>query len=204
LGRGELATRGGVGRTVSYASVGVSLATTYAAAATVGALLLAFGASSLVSRLTWIALSVATVAATVFGLAEPMMRRIGKLASRVGLKIKLPSINPGMSLVAILLTMPAWLCLGTATALAGDALGFSVDVGQVIAATSFSWLAGFLVVPMPGGLGVREAAFIALFPGTTQEAAAIAVTARILFIVVDLVGAATATLVAKLASGGQR
>jgi uncharacterized membrane protein YbhN (UPF0104 family) len=199
LGRGELATRGGVVRTISYTSVGVSMATTYAAAATVGALLLAFGASSLASLFAWMALSAATVVAAVLGLSEPVVRRGNRLASRLGRKIELPSTTPGMSLTAILTTMPAWLCIGSATALAGNALGFSMDVAQVIAATSYSWLAGFLVVPMPGGLGVREAAFIALYPGPTEEAAAIAVVARIVFILVDLAGAATATFVARLA-----
>jgi glycosyltransferase 2 family protein len=101
LGRGELATRGGVGRAVSYTSVGVSLATTYAAAATVGALLLAFGASSLSSRLMWMALSAATVIAAVFGLAEPMVRRIETLASRFRFEVNLPSTTPRASLMAI-------------------------------------------------------------------------------------------------------
>lgn len=203
LGRGELATRGGIGRAASYTSVGVSLATTYAAAATVGALFLAFGASSLVSRISWLVLSAVTIAAAVLGLTEPMMQRIRKPVSRFGIAVKLPSMAPGASLLAILSTAPAWLCIGAATALTGRALGFSVDFDQVIAATSYSWLAGFLIVPMPGGLGVREAVFIALFPGTTPEAAALAVTARIVFILVDLAGAATATLVERLTAGAR-
>jgi uncharacterized membrane protein YbhN (UPF0104 family) len=152
----------------------------------------------------WMVLSAATVTAAVFGLADPMVRRIETLASRFGVKVNLPSTTPGTSLMAILSTIPAWLCIGAATALVGDALGFSVDAGQIIAATSYSWLAGFLVVPMPGGIGVREAAFIALFPGTTEEAAAIAVIARIMFILVDLTGAAAATLVGRLTSRGWR
>ncbi len=201
LGRGELAARGGVGRPVAYTSVGISLATTYSAAASAGAVFLALGASSLGVRLGWLALSAATVIAAVVGLSEPAVRRIGNFISRFGFEGELPSTTPVRSLLAVVLTMPAWLCIGGATALAGDALGFSLDVGQVIAATCYSWLAGFLVVPTPGGLGVREAAFIALFPGTTEEAAAIAVTARIMFIVIDMSGAASATLVARLTSG---
>jgi uncharacterized membrane protein YbhN (UPF0104 family) len=49
---------------------------------------------------------------------------------------------------------------------------------------------GFVLVPVPGGVGVREAAFVAaagsLDPGI---AAATAVVARALFVVVDALGA---------------
>ena len=198
LGRGELATKGGVGRAVAYTSVGVSLVTTYAAAAVVGALMLAVSASSLGSRIAWIALSAATVVGAVFSLTEPVVRRISRLASRFGFIANVPSTTPRESLMAIAMTVPAWLCIGTATAQVGAALGFSVNVGQVIAATSYSWLAGFLVVPMPGGLGVREAVFIALYSGATDEAAVIAVIARILFVLVDVTGAAAFTVVGRL------
>ena len=182
----------------SWQRVGVSLATTYAAAATVGALLLAVGATSPTTRLTWIALSVATVAAAVLVLTEPVVRRIGKLARRVGVSAELPATSPYASLLAIALTVPAWLCIGTATALLGAAVGLQVNLGPVIAATSYSWLAGFLIVPTPGGLGVREAVFIALYSGSTDDAAVIAVAARLLFILVDLAGAATSTVAQRL------
>jgi len=198
LGRAELATRGGVARATAYASVGVSLATTYAAAATVGATLLAVGASSLQTRLLWTVLSVATVVGAVLVLTEPVVRRIGRLARRFRITAELPATAPKSALAAIALTLPAWVCIGAATGLVGGAVGFEVDVAQVIAATAYSWLAGFLVVPTPGGLGVREAVFIAIYSGSTEEAAVVAVAARVLFILVDLTGAATFTAVQRL------
>lgn len=202
LGRGELATRGGVSRTISYSSVGVSLITTYAAAASTGAAFIAFGSSTTPARFWWIALSIATVAVATFGLSEPVVQRVNSLVKRFGLQAELPSTTPRTSLSAMALTIPAWIAIGTATSLVGAALGFSVDIGQVIAATSYSWLAGFLVVPVPSGLGVREAVFIALYPGATQEAAAIAVVARIVFVLVDLAGAVTSTLASRINSSG--
>jgi len=202
LGRGELATRGGVARTIAYTSVGISLVTTYAAAAATGALLIAFGSSTASARIWWIALSIATVAAATLGLSEPVVRRVNTLVRRFGLSTQLPSTSPATTLTAMALTMPAWIAIGTATALVGTSLGFSVDIRQVIVATSYSWLAGFLVIPVPGGLGVREAAFIALYPGATQEASAIAVIARVVFVLVDLTGAAVWTLVSR--AGGTR
>ena len=62
-----------------------------------------------------------------------------------------------------------------------------VEVG---AAAVLSWVVGFVLVPVPGGVGVREAAFVAaagsLDPGI---AAATAVAARALFVAVDALGA---------------
>ena len=61
---------------------------------------------------------------------------------------------------------------------------------QVGAAAVLSWVVGFVLVPVPGGVGVREAAFVAaagsLDPGI---AAAVAVAARAIFVIVDAVGA---------------
>jgi len=201
LGRAELATRGGIPRPVSYSSVAVSLVTTYAAAASTGALFMAFAPTSMETRLLWVLLSAGIIGAATIGVSEPVVRRINRLAQRFGLTGGLPSANSRVSVSAIVMTMPAWLAIGAATAAVGQSLGFSISVPQVIAATSYSWIAGFLVVPLPGGLGVREAVFIALYAGTTSEAAAIAVVARIVFIVVDLSGAGLATVVDRL---GQR
>jgi uncharacterized membrane protein YbhN (UPF0104 family) len=198
LGRGELATRGGVERAIGYPSVGISLVTTYAAAATTGAIFIAFGTATMTARISWIGLSAATVTAVTLGLSGPVVRQVNTFVSRFGIRAELPSTSPRMSLSAIALTMPAWLAIGGATALVGSALGFAVTPSQVIAATSYSWLAGFLVIPVPGGLGVREAAFIALYPGSTEEAAAIAVSARIVFVLADLTGAALSTLASRL------
>ena len=198
LGRGELATRGGVNRTIGYTSVGVSLITTYAAAASTGAIFIAFGSSTTTARIWWIILSIAIVAVATFGLSEPVVGRVNSFVRRFGLQVELPSTMPRTSLSAMALTMPAWIAIGTATSLVGTALGFTIDFPQIVAATSYSWLAGFLVVPVPGGLGVREAAFIALYPGATQEAAAIAVVARIVFVLVDLTGAATSTVASRI------
>jgi uncharacterized membrane protein YbhN (UPF0104 family) len=62
-------------------------------------------------------------------------------------------------------------------------------------AAVLSWVVGFVLVPVPGGVGVREAAFVAaagsLDPGI---AAATAVAARVLFIGVDAFGAAIGSI----------
>jgi hypothetical protein len=49
-------------------------------------------------------------------------------------------------------------------------LGFDVDsFAMLLAASAASWAAGFVVVGAPGGLGVREAVFVALAGGALGE-----------------------------------
>jgi uncharacterized membrane protein YbhN (UPF0104 family) len=53
-------------------------------------------------------------------------------------------------------------------------LGFDVDsFAMLLAASAASWAAGFVVVGAPGGLGVREAAFVALAGGALGESHAL-------------------------------
>jgi uncharacterized membrane protein YbhN (UPF0104 family) len=53
-------------------------------------------------------------------------------------------------------------------------LGIRVDsFAMLLAASAASWLAGFVVIGAPGGLGVREAAFVALAGGALGESQAL-------------------------------
>lgn len=86
--------------------------------------------------------------------------------------------------------VPAWAFIGGATWCMARALDPHASLAHLVPATAAAWLAGFLVVPAPGGAGVREAAFVALAghldPGV---AASTAVLARVAFVSVDAVGA---------------
>ncbi len=54
------------------------------------------------------------------------------------------------------------------------ALGFTIDsFAMLVAASAASWAAGFVVIGAPGGLGVREAAFVALAGGALGESHAL-------------------------------
>ena len=44
---------------------------------------------------------------------------------------------------------------------------------MLLAASAASWAAGFVVIGAPGGLGVREAAFVALAGGALGESQAL-------------------------------
>ena len=66
------------------------------------------------------------------------------------------------------------------------------------------WLAGFVVVGVPGGIGVRESIFTALAGGTigTPLAVSLALVSRVVFISVDLIGAAVSSAVAGASRDG--
>lgn len=86
--------------------------------------------------------------------------------------------------------VPAWLFIGGATWSMARALDPHASVAHLVPATAAAWLAGFLVVPAPGGAGVREAVFVALAGHLDGGvAASAAVLARVAFVSVDAVGA---------------
>ena len=91
--------------------------------------------------------------------------------------------------------VPVWLLIGTVTWLIARGLGQDVSWLDVAPATVLSWIVGFVLVPVPGGVGVREAAFVAAAPELDAGVgAAIALVARMLFVLVDAGGFGLATL----------
>ena len=189
LGRAELARRHGLPRTVAYSSVALSLATLYLCALFVvllglPALLAGDDGSGPVALVLLLPLGLVL-------LHPAVLRRGLSLAERAthrSIDVVIPSWRDIVTLVARYL--PAWLAIGTATWSVARALDPHADLANVGAAAVLSWVVGFVLVPVPGGVGVREAAFIAaagsLDPGI---AAATAVLARAVFVTVDVVGA---------------
>ena len=68
---------------------------------------------------------------------------------------------------------------------------------HVVFAGVLSWVTGFIVVFVPGGLGVREAAFTAAAGGALDPeiAATVAVVSRLVFMSGGALGAAAAVVV---------
>ena len=86
--------------------------------------------------------------------------------------------------------LPAWAFIGTATWTVARGLDPDAPFVGVVAAAAASWLAGFLAVPVPGGVGVREAVFVALAPTMAPGVAeTTAVAVRVAFVGVDAVAA---------------
>jgi glycosyltransferase 2 family protein len=196
VGRGELAARAGVARGPAYGSVALSLGSLYLAAmlvVLVGAPAILAGADTGGDRgrymwvLALLPLGLVVLHPRVLerlrGLAEKLLRR--------PIEATIPPWHQSLTLVACY--VPAWLLIGTATWAVARGLGQDVSWLDVAPAAVLSWVVGFVLVPVPGGVGVREAAFIAaagsLDPGVD---AAIALVARVLFVLVDAGGAMAA------------
>lgn len=193
LGRGELARRAGLRRSTAYASVVSSLATLYLGAALAAALLLPVAAGA---RGTGAVLGVlAFLVVGVFGLHPAVVGRVLAIGQRVTkrtLEVRIPTWRGAVGMVVGYL--PAWALIGTVHALAAKALGVSFSYPQVLFASAVSWSAGFLAIPVPGGIGVRESVFVLTSGIASGPAAAAALLARVVFIVADGVGALVGAL----------
>jgi uncharacterized membrane protein YbhN (UPF0104 family) len=186
VGRAELARRGGLPRAAAYTSVGLSLGLLYLAAAVLACLLLPFGLDA--GGPVLLVLLLAPVGLVC--LHPAVTRRAEALAGRLlqrPVDVDVPAFGTAVGLVARYL--PAWLLIGGATCAVARALDPDAPLARVLFATTVSWLAGFLAVPVPGGVGVREAVFVGLTGPLGGVATATAVIARVVFVVVDAAGA---------------
>ena len=193
LGRAELATRWGIPRPAAYGSVLLSLITLYLSAMTMlVAAVPALWGSEEVAALAVVALLPVGLAAlhpAVLGRAKALAERL----IRRPVELVIPAWGTSVGLVFRF--MPAWVAIGGATWAVARALDPHAPLLQVGAAAVLSWVIGFVLVPVPGGIGVREAVFVAaagsLDPGV---AAAAALAARLVFVLVDAVGALIGSL----------
>src|SRR5262245_33092304 len=189
VGRGELARRGGVARSRAYPSVGLSLVALYLAGLMVTTVLVPLaalsGASSSVevALLGLLPLGLLALHPQVLGRARAVVVR---LTGR-GEAIVLPSWRATIGLVARY--VPAWLLIWAATWCIARALLPDPPFLRIGIAVTLSWVAGLAAVPVPAGAGIREATFVALAGLSVGVAATVAVAGRLLFVVVDVLGA---------------
>ena len=194
VGRAELAVRGGVERGAAYRATGLSLVTTYSAA------VVAVAAGSLLSwdrPVVGAGAVLCLVAAGVVLGSARVSARISALASRVsGRGLVLPRRADFVRLTA--LHVPAWVLMSLSTSVTASAFGARISVTEMLFVASASWLVGFLVPGVPGGIGVRESVFTALAGPLvgTPVAVSLALVSRLVFVCVDLAGAAVSTAVA--------
>ena len=195
VGRAEMAVRGGVPRADAYSVTGLSMFTTYSAAALCAAL---------GSLLSWERpiIGAALLLALLFGLSvyaiAPLRQRL------VGLLRKVTSgtnelTAPKDMLALTIVQVPAWIMISLSTTITAYAFGAEVGVLHMFFVSSLSWLIGFLVIGAPGGLGVRESIFTGLLSATvgTSTALSLAVASRMIFVSVDFLGALIFNLIAR-------
>ncbi len=194
VGRAELAVRGGVERGAAYRATGLSLVTTYSAA------VVAVAAGSLLSwdrPVVGAGAVLCLVSAGVVLGSAGVSARVSALATRVtGRGLVLPRRADFVRLTA--LHVPAWVLMSLSTSVTASAFGARISVTEMLFVASASWLVGFLVPGVPGGIGVRESVFTALAGPLvgTPVAVSLALVSRLVFVCVDLAGAAVSTAVA--------
>lgn len=195
VGRGEWARRAGVPGAVAYSSTMLSMGTAYVAASVVaGSTLLVTGR---IDTVGWVGLGVVALGPLgILALHPRVVAAAAELVRRLGgreIRLDVPAWGESVGIVAWQTT--AWIGIGTGTWLTGTGLGMDLPWTSLLVATCVSWTAGFLFLPAPGGIGIREAAFVAVLGGT-PESAALALSARLVFVVADVVGAGATTVVA--------
>ncbi len=194
LGRSELARREGYERAIAYSSVALSVIGCYLAAA-LTALVLAV--ISLIGggldMPWWPVVLVAVIGATA--IHPSVSSRLVALASRLlgrTMTIEIPSWTRCLRLTGTYI--PVWILIGAATTLVTKSLVANPPIARVALAAVVSWIIGF-ITPSPGGIGVREAVFVAIAGVAAGPAAAAAILARVLFVLVDGSGAAVGWLI---------
>ena len=105
-----------------------------------------------------------------------------------------PSWGEALRLVARY--VPGWLLTAFAFWSCARALDAHAAFGSVAFAAVLGWCAGFLFIPAPGGIGVRESIFALACGIHGPDATAVALLARLLFVVADGLGAAVGALAA--------
>jgi uncharacterized membrane protein YbhN (UPF0104 family) len=146
VGRAELAVRNGIPRLDAYASTGLSLVTTYAAAVVA----IAIGAVSTSGhRLIAVLIAFGLVTAYI-AFAQPSLRSvIIRIASRVSSSAS-SLTDPKRVVRLTVLHVPAWILMSLSTSVTATAFGAHIGIADMLFITTTSWLAGFVVVGVPG------------------------------------------------------
>jgi uncharacterized membrane protein YbhN (UPF0104 family) len=189
LGRGVLAWRkGGIDRATGYATTLISYAIMCAAASLVcGAL--APVVASYAHAPGWEWSIVGLIPLTVIGVHPNVLRRIFDVVHRATRsKVDLPAPPWSKMLGLIAVAVPTWVLVGASSVLVARALGFDERPARIAFAAVPAWVIGFLAVPVPAGLGLREIVFVALCGLAAGPAAAVAAGARLLLVGVDASG----------------
>jgi uncharacterized membrane protein YbhN (UPF0104 family) len=135
--------------------------------------------------------------------APPVLNRLIALALRVARRPPLPApLSLGGILRAAGWSVAAWVCYGLQVFVLARQLGAGggwLLLLQCTGAFAVAFAAGLLLVVVPAGAGVREAALLLLLGPTitVPRAAVIAVVSRLLFILGDLAWGGAAVLAAR-------
>jgi hypothetical protein len=129
---------------------------------------------------------IAVVGAVALALAPIAVPRLATLAGRVsGRPIAIPRVPPSAIWIASAATVASWLLYGIAFSLFAHGVSprATGNASSYIAVYTGSYLAGYLALFAPGGVGVREAVLVLAMPRfdlvSAADAAVIAITSRL-------------------------
>jgi uncharacterized membrane protein YbhN (UPF0104 family) len=198
VGRSELAVRGGLPRPIAYNSVALSMGATYLCGLIVCALLVPFvlATSGDLGSQVWV---FAVIPIGLAALHPAVLGRVFRLAERFlgkGAPTVVPRWTTSVGLVARH-ALP-WLAIGTASWFVALTFAPNAPVVPIVFAGILSWVIGFMIVFVPGGIGVREAVFTAIASVVLPPhvAATIAIVSRLVFVAADGLGAIVAAALA--------
>ncbi len=200
VGQAYLAARGGVARRDAYTATATSMVATLTGAAAFASIT---GVATSSDR-RWIAAAIGVALVSGLGVisAEAGRRR---LESLIAMLVRRPIPLPAGRFLTVqtLRHVPVWLLFGVmnvAVVIALDGSPSTRTVLEVLFASTLSWMAGFVVVGLPGGIGVREAVLVSALTGPLGAGVAlsVAITSRIVSILVDVVAASASPLVARI------
>jgi uncharacterized membrane protein YbhN (UPF0104 family) len=197
VGRSEMAVRGGLRRSRAYNSVALSMGAAYLCATLVSAALLPaviISDDDLGGGL-WVFVFIPI---GLLVLHPAVLGKVFRLAEKVLGGAEEQQVPPWTESVKLVLRhVPSWLCIGLSTWFVALTFDPNAPLFHVMFAGVLSWVTGFVVVFVPGGLGVREAAFTAAAGGALDPeiAATVAVVSRLVFMTGDALGAAAAVAV---------
>ena len=188
LGRGELARRGGVPKAAAFTSVALSLGMLYLAGMFTAAAFMPFAISG-GGFSPWM-LALLALPVGVVGLHHAVLEWGLGLVSRVtGRSIDVAVPRWGQSLMLVARYIPTWLFLGFSTYAVSRSISNDISFTRMMFATMLAWVVGFLAVPVPTGAGIRETVLYAASGAPKTIAITTAVAARIIFVIVDVLGA---------------
>ena len=201
VGQAELAHRDRTPRPVAYWSTAMSMVATLLGAVVVAAIagMVSPAGSRLIPLLLGVGLIVGFAALAHRRVRAALHRLAARFTSR---ELRLPEARWFASIVARYL--PVWVLFSGMNIFSARALGAPLDADLVVTliyATCVSWIAGFVIIGLPGGLGVREAVFISMMtaPLGAGLAVSVAVISRVVSVAVDLLGAAISVPVSRTA-----
>jgi glycosyltransferase 2 family protein len=186
LGRAELARRGGVARSVSYASTLLAYGTMCLSAGVMCGL--AGAAMALRGGPAWGWAFLPLLVLAPAAVHPAVMRHVmafGRRVTRGRFDAPTPSWPVMLRLVAWCL--PAWLLLGLGSLSFTEMLNLNATPSRVVLAAVAAWTVGFLAFPVPAGAGVREVVFVAMCGLPAGPGAAVALLSRTSLLLVDAV-----------------